>query len=138
MKKNLFKRIITSLILFSFVVLPAISIALPASATAPSLWGSDSTKRNISQALGYGTSDPEDPRLIAAYIINIFLGFLGIIALALIIWAGFTWMTAGGNEEKIETAQKTLKAAVIGLIIIFAAWGIAYFVVGTAQNATVR
>ena len=35
-------------------------------------------------------------------IVKIFLGFLGILAVVLIIYAGFLWMTAGGEEEKVK------------------------------------
>jgi hypothetical protein len=69
-----------------------------------------------------------DPRVIAARIIQIFLGFLGIIAVGLIIYAGFLWMTAAGNEDKIDQAKKTLVSAIIGLVIILSAFGIATFI----------
>ena len=55
-----------------------------------------------------------DPRIIIARIINIALLFLGVIAVGLIIYAGFLWMTSGGNEDKIDKAKNTLKNAIIG------------------------
>jgi len=131
---KIMKKLLASLFIVSFVLAGAFVFVLPAQATSPSLWGDEATKRNIQTALNYG--DPEDPRVIAATIINVFLGFLGIVAVVLIIWAGFTWMTAGGNEEKIEKAQKTLSAAIIGLIIILAAWGIASFITDSLVDAT--
>jgi type IV secretory pathway VirB2 component (pilin) len=60
--------------------------------------------------------------------ISAFLGLLGIIFIILIIYAGFNWMTAGGDEEKVKLAKDTLIRAVIGLIIIIAAYSITYFV----------
>ncbi len=60
--------------------------------------------------------------------ISTFLGLLGIIFLVLIIYAGYNWMTAGGDEEKVTIAKNTLTRAVIGLIIIVAAYSITYFV----------
>jgi len=65
---------------------------------------------------------------IAAKGIQVVLGFLGVIFLGLTLMAGFKWMTAGGNEEDIKKAQKTLKAAIIGLIIVLSAYTITYFV----------
>ncbi len=65
---------------------------------------------------------------IIATVISVFLGLLGIIFVILIIIAGFNWMTANGDETKIEKAQKTIKAAIIGLIIIVAAYSITKFV----------
>lgn len=65
---------------------------------------------------------------IAARGIQVVLGFLAIIFLGLTLISGFKWMTAGGNEDQIKQAQATLKAAIIGLIIVLAAYTITYFV----------
>lgn len=65
-----------------------------------------------------------DPRTVAVKIINVFLGLLGIIAVSLIIYGGFIWMTSGGNEEKVTQARRILRNATIGLAIILASWGI--------------
>lgn len=60
--------------------------------------------------------------------INVGLSFLGIIFLALALYAGFMWMTAQGDKAKVDKAQKTLVTAVIGLIIIVAVYAITFFV----------
>lgn len=69
-----------------------------------------------------------DIRLIIANIIRIALGLIGIVLLVIIIYAGFLWMTAAGNEEQIGKAKKTLTNAVIGLAIILSAYAIVLFV----------
>jgi len=70
----------------------------------------------------------EDIRVIIARIINIFLGLLGIIALVIILYGGFLWMTAGGDVEQVARAKRTLLNGVIGLAIILASWAITYFI----------
>ena len=60
--------------------------------------------------------------------VKIALGFLGIIFIILIIWAGYNWMTAGGNEEKISKARNTLIRAIIGLVIIISAYAIYLYI----------
>ena len=65
---------------------------------------------------------------IAGGLINLFLGILGILAVAMILWGGFRWMTAGGEETKVEDAKKILIAGVIGLAIILTAAAIVNFV----------
>ena len=65
---------------------------------------------------------------IVASIIQTILSLLAIIFLALTIFSGFQWMTAAGNEAKVEKAQDTIKAAVIGLVVILAAYAITYFI----------
>ena len=62
------------------------------------------------------------------------LGFLSIVAVILVIYGGFTWMTAGGNEEKVTTAKKILTSAIIGLVIILLSWAIIVFVAKTVSN----
>ncbi|MFA6534216.1 MAG: hypothetical protein WCT37_03520 [Patescibacteria group bacterium] len=54
-------------------------------------------------------------------IIGYLLSFLGIIFLLVIIFAGFRWMTAGGNEEQVTEAKSLLKNGIIGMAIILAA-----------------
>ena len=65
---------------------------------------------------------------LVANIIGVILGFLALIFLVLTIMAGFKWMTAGGNDEEVKKAQTSLKNAVIGLVIVLAAYAITYFV----------
>ncbi|MDP3986403.1 MAG: hypothetical protein U1C53_00210 [Candidatus Veblenbacteria bacterium] len=71
-----------------------------------------------------------------ARIINILLGFLGVLAVVLVLWGGFKWMTAAGEESKIEEAKKLMGAGVIGLVIILAAYAITAFVVNQLVEAT--
>src|SRR5574344_1055212 len=68
------------------------------------------------------------PVVMAVKIINVILMFLGIIAVSLVSYGGFVWMTSNGSEDKIKTAKRILKNALIGLIIILSSWGIAAFI----------
>lgn len=78
-----------------------------------------------------------DVRITVARIIQVALSLLGIIALVLILYSGYMWMTSAGNGEKVETAKKTLYGAVIGLAIIMSAYAIASFVIRELYNATI-
>jgi len=84
----------------------------------------------------YTNLGSQDIRFTVAMIIQVVLGLLGTIALVIILYAGFKWMTAGGNEEGIKSAQKILTAAVIGLVIILTAYSITRFVVGWLSVAS--
>ncbi len=77
-----------------------------------------------------------DPRETAVRIINTALGFLGLIAVVIVLYGGFMWMTAAGNEERITKAKQILTAGIIGLVIIAMAWAIASYVVGAIMSAT--
>ncbi|HRH23447.1 MAG TPA: hypothetical protein PK295_02360 [Candidatus Magasanikbacteria bacterium] len=76
----------------------------------------------------YSGLSSEDPRIVTIRIVNFALSLLGIVAVCIILYAGFTWMTAGGNDEKVGSAKKILTAAVMGLVIIMASYSIMSFV----------
>ncbi len=63
-----------------------------------------------------------------ASLIGAFLGLLGVIFIILIILAGYWWMTASGDEQKVTKAKDTIYRAIIGLIITAAAYAITGFV----------
>ncbi len=69
-------------------------------------------------------------------IINVALGFLGVVAVVIILAGGFKWMTAGGNDDKVKSARKLLVAGLIGLIIVLAAYAIATFTIESIVTAT--
>ena len=89
----------------------------------------------IPDAFGQG-STPTDVRDIVINIIEIALGFLGIIFLALVIYAGFKYMTSAGNEEQTGQAKKLIIQAAIGLGIILTAYSITLFISSNIQKAT--
>ena len=89
----------------------------------------------INYTAGTGLGN-EDPRIIIARLIKIFLGFLGIIAVVIIIYGGWLWMTSEGDANKIDRAKKVLISAFIGLVIILSAFGLANFVLQKLLNAT--
>ncbi|MBI2416205.1 MAG: hypothetical protein HYV33_06135 [Candidatus Kerfeldbacteria bacterium] len=88
---------------------------------------------NYGANIGLGDASPED---IAVATINWVLGILALIAVVMILVGGFKWMTAGGNEEKVEGAKKLLIAALIGLVVILAAWGLSIYAINNLLNFT--
>lgn len=84
-------------------------------------------------ALGLGSGDI---RVIIGNIIRAGLGLLGVLAVCIIVYAGFLWMTAAGNEERVEKARRTLINAVIGLVIILSSLIITTFVINKLVAAT--
>ncbi|MDP3900082.1 MAG: LamG-like jellyroll fold domain-containing protein [bacterium] len=131
MKLNhkLFLITITTVISLTFVQVAN------AQRTVDEAFGGDSglTAEELAARAGLGVTDPQE---IIANIINITLGFLGIIAVGLIIYAGFRWMTSGGDPNKIDTAKRILTAGAIGLVIILSAFGIAQFVIRVLLDST--
>jgi uncharacterized membrane protein len=81
------------------------------------------------------TSQRTLPEIVGS-IINIVLGFLGIVFLVILLYAGFTWMTAQGDEGKVKNARSMISQAVVGLIVIVAAFAISNFVLSSLVNVT--
>jgi type IV secretory pathway VirB2 component (pilin) len=83
-----------------------------------------------------GQGNPDAIWTYIGNIINIVLGVLGVILVVLVIYAGFLWMTSQGDKDKVTKAKGIITQAVIGLVIIFAAYALANFVL-SALNETV-
>ena len=97
------------------------------------LQGTELMPTTIQNATGLAD---QDIRVTIARIIRVAMGMLGIIAVVIILIGGFTWMTAGGNDEKVGEAKKWIFSGIIGLAIILSAYGIANFVINSLVNAT--
>lgn len=85
---------------------------------------------------GAGFGAYKDPRETVARTIRVALELIGAVFLILTVYAGFLWMTAAGAEEQVAKATGILKMAVIGLIIILAAYSLTNFVVYRLVRST--
>lgn len=79
------------------------------------------------------TSGDKSLANIVTDVTKAFLGLLGVIFFILMLKAGYDWMTAQGDEKKVESSIHTIRQAVIGLLIIVAAYSITYFVMKNIQ-----
>lgn len=93
-----------------------------------SYWDTQVGMGEIGTSFGEDQGNVQDIRYRIVKILNIILTVLGLIVVVLIIFAGFKWMTAAGNEEAVKDAQKIIKNAIIGLVIILLAWSITLFI----------
>ena len=132
------KKVVLFLILLVMLVGAGGLVMEPAA--AQDLWerqaGMGTDPGEAGESFGY-SSEPESLSETVARIIRVFLTLLGIIFLILMILAGYRWMTAGGNEDKVSESKKQIRNAVIGLIIIMMAYSISYLVTEILYNATV-
>ncbi len=80
-----------------------------------------------------GTTD--EPEKLIVEVIKIFLSFVGIIAVAILIWVGFRWMNAGGNDEELRKSKQVIIRALIGLAIIIASYAITEFAIYMIEDA---
>ena len=67
-----------------------------------------------------GQSEPIDANIAGRYIRALyiyFVGIVGVLAVVMIMYAGFLWITAAGNSSKISEAKEHMNGAVIGTIL---------------------
>ena len=66
-----------------------------------------------------------DGSTLANYIIAIYqygATVAGLVAMFMIVLAGWKWLMAAGNPEKIATAKDTIQGAILGLILLFGSY----------------
>ena len=117
-----------------FATLGVLSVLLvPAVAGAQSQITSQDLGIQYGSATGLGS---QDVRTTIARIIRTAMGLLGIVAVVIILFGGFKWMTAGGNDEQTGEARKWIFSGIIGLAIILSAYALATYVINSLVSAT--
>ncbi len=115
-------------------VLPTLLIPLSAHAVANSLTEAATDITAIGANAGLQTAS--DLPTIIGRIISVLLGILGIVFVVLVVYAGFLYLTSQGEEGNVKKAKKLLTQAVIGLIIIVAAYAISSYVIAALSTIT--
>ena len=87
------------------------------------------TTERAGEGAGYGAADAGTLPIVVGRVIFAVMGILGVVLVALLVYGGYTWMTAQGDEDDVKKAQNIIRQAVIGLVIIFVAYAIAQFVI---------
>ncbi|HLC69608.1 MAG TPA: pilin [Patescibacteria group bacterium] len=138
----MFKKIVIFSVFISFLLYPAVELLAqenvdPTAKNEQNTSASQEIGKQLNAAggaTGAGYGNPQDPRIIVAMIIRSALQLLGIIFVVLIIYAGYLWMTAGGNDQQVEKSKGLLKNSIIGLIILLSAYSITWFAFRIAQG----
>jgi heme/copper-type cytochrome/quinol oxidase subunit 2 len=124
--KNFLKKIIFSFFGIALLLMPAV------------VFGQDflddaiRDANDVAQGAGYSqTTENAQADLIdiAVNVINIALSFIATILFIIIVYAGFRYMTAGGNDGQIQESITWIKNGVIGIVIILMAAGIVNFII---------
>ncbi len=135
------KKLVLLFCLVLAITLIAVNLITLDAQADSNLWNSQEGLGNsnqVGQAFGEDDGTPKDIQEIVALVISVFLQFLGIIFVALIVMAGFNYMTSQGNEEKIEKALSQIKTGVIGLVIIMSAYAITTYMTDCVLDITTK
>lgn len=109
-------------------------VALPALADTNEDIGTQLKAAAGSKGAGLSDAPPADPREIASNIFRVFAGLISMILIGINVYAGYLWMTAGGNEETVTKAKQLLKNGIIGLVIVLSAYSITIFAANLARG----
>ena len=123
---NIVKKIFIPFFLLMFLVF---GFFIPAQISAVDLG------MEYAENLDLPTAEDDDVRDMAVTIIKYLITFLGIIAVVIILYGGFVWMTAAGNDDRVSKAKNIIIAGIIGLIIVIAAFAIVTFIIGMTEDA---
>ncbi|NQT49434.1 hypothetical protein HQ571_01940 [Candidatus Kuenenbacteria bacterium] len=115
---------------FAFAFSPALAADPPAGDTVLGVLDS------AGQGMGETAGAKKDLPGMIGKVIKVVLSILGIVFLIILIYAGIMWMTASGDVEKVQKAQRMITQAIIGLFITLAAYSISSFVVEKMSAAT--
>ncbi|HMB65859.1 MAG TPA: pilin, partial [Patescibacteria group bacterium] len=126
------KSMIANSIIGLIIVLAAYSIS---SFVVRSIGGEGTSTLNMLSGSAGGLTGQNLPTLIGN-ILGVILSLAGVVLVIIITYAGFLWMTAGGDSEKVKKAKSWMTNAVIGLVIVLAAYAISNFVVNQIVSST--
>lgn len=127
-----------SLALFLFIFTPFLSIASveagnnkPSDGRTQILSGVNATAANTDLKQ---TTQGADLQTLIGRIVGSVLSLIGLLFFVLTVYGGFLWMTAHGHEDIIEKGKNTIIQAIIGMVIVFSAYAITRFVLGSADS----
>lgn len=114
--KKIFSLLL-GLMLFSFLVAPMMSVDANNDKKPEDKYG----LINTAQEAGLYKKDVSVPATIGK-IIGVALSLIGVVFFALMLYGGYLWMTAKGDASKAERAQQIIVDAIIGLVVVGAAY----------------
>jgi len=113
--------------LLSFILLSGIFSFTPVLAfSLKDSFSSTGSLNSFSNQIGY-TDQAKTPEYYIGLLLNGLFSILGIIAIAMLIYSGVVWMTARGNESKVEKAKENIIDVIMGLIFIIGSYALTTF-----------
>lgn len=141
--QKMIQKIKSSILAIAMLLVPGI-VLVPAT-----VFAQDSIQTNICKGVGEVTGDTtsgcdgetgpasaDGLYALARQIVDIFSVIVGIIAIIMIIFGGFKYITSGGDSGSVSGAKNTLIYAIVGLIIVALAQFIVRFVLNTTNDLT--
>lgn len=121
---------------FFIFLLVLFTVSIPSTITHAQ-FAEDELEQHLQAAGGRGAGlTATSPFWIIANIVTILLLLIGTIIFCFFFYAGFLWLTAAGDDEKISHAKGIIKTTVIGLLVVLVSLSLTRFVLYYARSAT--
>ena len=124
---NSFRTLIQKIIVVSASFALVFSFSMPAFAALNA--GNTGLSAAAPSSLSHTCTSASCLADIIGRFLNIALSLVGVILVCLLLWAGFLWMTAGGEEDKVKKAKGMIANAAAGIVIIALAYAVTGFVI---------
>jgi hypothetical protein len=122
------KKLLISIFFFAFLFLSIFSAINAKAESGKFKTGLENTASKAGYTDTKSSFGKKTPEQIIAIVINALLGIIGILLLALLLYGGFIWMNAKGNDADVKKAQDIIRNAIIGIIIVLSAYVISSLV----------
>ncbi len=117
------------LVFASVLAIAGVAAVLPGGAVYAGIQdGADVTKE------GNELGQAGDLETTVKNVINIILYVIGIVAVVMMIFGGFQYITSAGDAAKVTKAKNTILYGVVGLVIAILAYAIVNYVLGSLTN----
>lgn len=129
-----FRGLVALIMGLGLVLLPTMALAETTGGGSSGLDAIKSGAQKAAGGAGLASSNSPDLMTLIGQLIGAVMGLVGVILFGYMVYGGFKWMTAGGNEKAVTEAQAIIRNAVIGIVLIVAAYAISNFVIQTLIN----
>ncbi len=130
-------NIVTVLTLALIPMVTLVSSTAYAAPRRPSCGTPSSSKTQVLRGIGETGSNCSSSgvRHILNAVVQILSFVVGAVAIIMIIYSGFKYITSSGQAEKVAAAKSSLIYALVGLVIAVLAQTLVHFVINTADQS---
>lgn len=115
MKKNIF-----IILFFCLILLPTL-VSAQGLKNAPTILERQTAPKA-------GVEGKTDLATVIGDIINVALSMVGMLFLVLMVYAGYLWMTARGEQDQLQKAKTIIRTSIVGLVITLSAYAITFLI----------
>jgi len=118
-----------------FAAMTAVAVALNLALSVPSLAGNFLNAGDNPSIIANATGGQTSLRGLILTIVNYALGFLGLFAVLMVIYGGFTYVSSAGNDDDTGKAKNIIMYALIGIVVILLSFALVNTILGAGTGA---